>query len=85
MRVRYIPALIMLVAGAITSILNIVNKVEPVSGLKRLLLILIIFFIFGLIVRAIILKITVKKAKDEEMDVEEIQEQSEGEEDKANT
>ncbi len=57
MRDRLIPAIVMLIAGAITSILNMVNKVEMVTGLKRLLLVLIIFYFIGLIARAILGKV----------------------------
>ena len=53
-RERYIPAFIMLVAGAITSLINIVSKVELLTGLKRLLIVIIIFYVIGLIVKAII-------------------------------
>lgn len=84
MRIRYIPAMIMLAAGAITSIINIVNKVELLTGLKRLLLVLIIFYFIGLIVRSIAKKITLMKPKNADLEEEETQEQSEGEENKAN-
>ena len=57
MRERYIPAIIMLLAGAITSVINIINKVERVAGLKRLLLVIIIFYFIGLIAKAIIVKV----------------------------
>ena len=70
---RYIPAFIMLIAGAITSIINIINKVEVITGLKRLLLVIIIFYILGLIAKAIIKKAFTINPKKEEM--EEIQEE----------
>lgn len=60
MKERYIPAFIMLIAGAITSIINIVNQVELVTALKRLLLVIVIFYIIGLIMKAI-LQIGLKK------------------------
>lgn len=56
MNLRYIPALIMLIAGAITSILNIYNKVELLASLRSLLFVLVIFYIIGLIVKAVIKK-----------------------------
>ncbi len=72
MKERYIPAFIMLIAGAITSIINIVNQVELVTALKRLLLVIIIFYIIGLIMKAI-LHIGLKKlAKKQEEDLEEV-------------
>jgi len=50
------PALIMLIAGAITCIIDIYRKVELLTGLKRLLIVLVIFYIIGLIARKIIVK-----------------------------
>ena len=58
MRERYIAPAIMLIAGAITSILNIVNGVKTLDGLKVLLIVLIIFYIIGKIVTVIIRKAT---------------------------
>jgi fructose-specific phosphotransferase system IIC component len=66
LRERYIPAFIVLVAGAITSVINIVNKVELVTGLKRLLLVILIFYFVGLIVKAVIKAALTKFAKKEE-------------------
>jgi flagellar biosynthesis/type III secretory pathway M-ring protein FliF/YscJ len=54
LRERFITAFIVLIAGAITSIINIVNKVELVTGLKRLLLVIIVFYFVGLIVKSIV-------------------------------
>ena len=62
---RYIPPFIMLLAGAITSIINIVNKVELFYGLKRLLLVIIIFYFLGLVVKAVIKMAITKFAKKE--------------------
>lgn len=57
MRERYVPAIIMLTAGAITCILDIYNKVEVLTGLKRLLLVLVIFYILGLTAVAVVRKV----------------------------
>jgi len=65
MKERYIPAFIVLIAAAITSIINIVNEVELVTGLKRLLLVILVFYVIGLIFRAIIKKVTTSKLKEE--------------------
>lgn len=62
MRQRYIPAFIVLLAGAVTSIINIVNKVELMTGLKRLLLVIVVFYIVGLIVKHVV-KIALTKYK----------------------
>jgi UDP-N-acetylmuramyl pentapeptide phosphotransferase/UDP-N-acetylglucosamine-1-phosphate transferase len=66
MRERYIPPFIVLVAAAITSIINIINGVDMLTGLKRLLLVIVIFYIIGLVVKAIITKIFIHKTKEEE-------------------
>jgi hypothetical protein len=58
MRERYIAPAIMLIAGAVISILNIVNGVKTLDGLKALLIVLIIFYIIGKIVTVIIRKAT---------------------------
>jgi hypothetical protein len=74
MRERYIPPLVMLLAGAITSVLNIVNKVKVEDGLKRLLLVLVIFYFVGLIIKAIIVRTVINAPKkgDEIQDEEAI-------------
>ncbi|NLP34607.1 MAG: hypothetical protein GX359_05345 [Clostridiales bacterium] len=54
MRLKYLPAFIMLTAGAIVSIIDIMHKLPLHVALKRLLLVLIIFYIIGLIAKAII-------------------------------
>lgn len=66
MRERYIAPAVMLIAGAITSILNIVNDVDFLFGLKRLLAVLIIFYIIGKIATKIISKVTSVEKKDAE-------------------
>lgn len=71
MKDRYIPAMIMLCAGAVTCILDIYNKVELVTSLKRLLLVMFIFYIIGLIARAIIVKTITMKPKENELQQEE--------------
>lgn len=68
MRDRYIAPAVMLVAGAITSILNIINNVEFLKGLERLLVVLILFYIIGRIAAVVIKKATRndKKSSDTE-------------------
>ena len=53
---QVIPAIIVLIAGVVTSIINIVNQVELVPALKRLLLVMVIFYFIGQIAKAIIQK-----------------------------
>jgi len=63
MQVRYLPAFIVLLAAAITSVINIVNNIEMLAGLKRLLLVIIIFYIIGLIAKVVIKKVITPKQK----------------------
>ena len=63
MRDRYIAPAIMLVAGAVISILNIVNGIEFLKGLERLLFVLILFYILGKIAARIIRKVTSTEKK----------------------
>jgi hypothetical protein len=63
MRERYIPALVMLLAGVITSVLNIVNEVVVEDGLKRLLLVLVLFYFVGLVIKAIIVRTVINAPK----------------------
>lgn len=81
MKERYIPALIMLVAGAVTSILDIIHQVELLTSLKRLLLVLILFYIIGLIAKAILKRATSPKEKNK--DAEESSNEEAAADDKA--
>lgn len=64
MKQKYIPAFIMLAAGAVTSILDIIHKTPKLDSLKRLLLVLLVFYIIGLIAKAIIKKATAIRVKE---------------------
>ncbi len=66
MQERFIPPFVMLIAAAITGIINIINNVDKLTALKRLLLVIIIFYIVGLIARTV-----VKKALSQKPDREE--------------
>lgn len=70
MRDRYIPALITLIAGAITCIIDIYRKADLLPSLKRLLLVILIFYIIGLIARAIIRKVLEPKPISPEEDTD---------------
>ena len=71
MRIRYIPALITLLAGAITCIIDIYRRAELLPSLKRLLLVLIIFYIIGLIARPIFRNVLEAKSNTSDEDEEE--------------
>ena len=76
MRDRLLPALITLLAGAITCIIDIYRKAPLIPSLIRLLLVIIIFYILGLIAKAIIKKALAPKAKTpaEEENLEPVEE-----------
>ena len=78
---KYLPAFVMLVAGAITCIFDIYHKTELLPSLKRLFIVLIIFYIIGLIARSIIVKvITYRPRIDETEGEQENKEKDESEE-----
>ncbi len=61
MKDRYIAPAVMLLAGAVMSIVNIINHETLLVSLWRVFLVLIGFFILGKIAAAIIRKATVEK------------------------
>jgi uncharacterized protein involved in cysteine biosynthesis len=68
MRERYIAPAVMLIAGAIISILNIIDEVPVLDGLIRILVVLIIFYILGKIITVIIRKATTQKQVEEKLE-----------------
>jgi p-aminobenzoyl-glutamate transporter AbgT len=74
MRDRLLPALIMLIAGAVTCIIDIYHKADLLSSLKRLLFVLIIFYVLGLIAKAIIIKVLEPKLSKKYEDTEAVAE-----------
>lgn len=83
MRTRYIPAGVMLLAGAVTCIISIAQKKDIVKSLIILLVVLILFYIIGLIAKYLVEKI-LKDFKEKETKVmadvtEEEEEQVEAE------
>lgn len=71
MKTKYIPALVMLVAGAITAILNILHHADNMFALKSLLFTLVIFFIIGQIAKGVLESVLIKRAEEEENQEEE--------------
>lgn len=57
MKYKNLPAIIMLIAGAITSIVCIINKFSLLNTLKVVLVVLLIFYVIGLIANKIMTKI----------------------------
>lgn len=56
MKTRYIPAIVVLIASCIVSVLNIRDDVELMLGMKRLLVVVFLFYIIGTIAKYIILR-----------------------------
>lgn len=57
MKYRYLPAMVMLSAGAITMFICLYNRYETLYSLKMLLAVLIIFLIIGSLSRKALIKI----------------------------
>ena len=58
MTYRYLPALVMLSAGAITIFICLYNRYETLYSLKILLAVLVIFLIIGSLSRRALIKIS---------------------------
>ena len=58
MKYRYLPALVMLSAGAITIFICLYNRYDTLYSLKLLLAVLIIFLIIGSLSRRALIKIS---------------------------
>ncbi len=71
MRDRYMPALVTLIAGAITCIIDIYRKADLLPSLKRLLLVIIIFYIISIMSRAIIRRVIEYKPDTSDEDKED--------------
>ena len=87
MDIRYLPSLIMLVAGAIACIFSIVRGWDVTYSLIVLLIVLIVFLILGKLAQKLILSIMegnmIKKSKQEKESSKEVEieiEQSETQE-----
>ncbi len=76
MKNSYIAPAIMLIAGAITSILNLYNGIGFMESLKRLFIALIIFYIIGRITARYIYKITKPSKKTKKQDDQQSNKQS---------
>lgn len=81
MQRKYIPAIVMLSAGAVTCIVSIANHLDELLSLEILLGVLIVFYIIGIIAQKIISKVLDSVAiPSEEEDLEETGQPQEGEE-----
>ncbi len=88
MKTKQIPAIIMLLAGLIASILGIYNQMDIAAFTKMLLIVLCIFYVLGCIVKIILDKnfpeMTEEDTEEEseEADTEKENIESDGEEEK---
>lgn len=82
MQRKYIPAVVMLSAGAVTCIVSIVNKLDVLFSLEILLGVLIVFYVIGIIAKNIISKVldSVIIPSEEEEESRESQEEASEEE-----
>ena len=89
MKYRYLPAMVMLSAGAITIFICLYNRYETLYSLKMLLAVLIIFLIIGSLSRRALIRIidmgkeeskvnTDVKASDEENSEEKTKDEDSG-------
>lgn len=76
MQIRYLPALIMLIAAALGCIMGIVKHYDTSYMMKMEIIVMIIFFVIGKIARNLIGKIIESVNKEEDTE-EEIQEENE--------
>lgn len=54
MRTRYIPSIVMLLAGTVTCIISLIKSFNTTYTLELLLGVLVVFYIIGLIARKLI-------------------------------
>lgn len=70
MSIKHIPAIVMLVAGAIISVISLIMRFEILYSLKLLLIVLILFYIIGIIAKKIIDKAITKQPEVDADDIE---------------
>ena len=77
MFIKYLPALMMLLAGIIALITSMVKKIELLLSMEILLAVMVIFFILGKIGQKIIVKILIKVKEEEKAKAEKEKEEEE--------
>lgn len=88
MKTKPIPATVMLIAGAITCIMNIVNHSTLDDALRTLLIVLVVFYLIGSVIKVILdknIKMMTEDQKEETLQeadkkVENLEEQVENQE-----
>ncbi len=76
MKLRYIPAVITLIAGTITSIISIIYQNNVIHSLILLLVVLIVFYIIGNIAKRIIAYAMMLPKIDKSSDEDEVIDES---------
>ena len=69
MKLEFIPKFIMLIAGAVVSVITIAKNYEPIYSLELLFGTLVIFYLLGLIVKWIVQKTLANSAPVQQMSV----------------
>lgn len=75
MQGRYIPAIITLIAGLITSIICVIKDMTIIKSLSVLLVVLIIFYVIGLIAKTIVIKTLNKVSTEPQEDSDEVKDE----------
>ena len=73
MKTKHVPALVMLIAGLITIVLDILQNVALTGILKDLLIVLICFFVVGTIARVLLDRTFNPKETEEQEETEDFQ------------
>ena len=73
MKTKHVPALVMLIAGLITIVLDILQNVALTGILKDLLIVLICFFVVGTIARVLLDRTFNPKKTEEQEETEDFQ------------
>lgn len=70
MLIRFIPAIMVLIASIITILVSIFNNFEIIFSLKNLVIVIILFYIIGNIVKLVVSKILIMDMDtDDDMEV----------------
>lgn len=68
-KIKYISALIMLSAGAVTAVAGLIYGTPTEIFIRNILLVLVVFFLFGLMVEKMIARILAPAASRDELEV----------------
>ncbi len=70
-RIRYIPSIIMLVAGLVACIVTFINHYKPLESMITILVTIVVFYCVGCIVKAVFNKCLIVEDETEEATEEE--------------